>query len=90
MSHVWRPRYQKICEIIIVFKCIGFPPFHKKQISHRNQQSLEQSNVTWVVDVQVVGMYIKVGCDGREGNLQSMLLLECDGTYRSEDCWTQR
>jgi len=41
--------------------------------------------VTHVVDVHVVGMYFKVRLDGREGNLQLALLLECDENYKSID-----
>jgi hypothetical protein len=44
-----------------------------------------QFNVTYVVDLHVVGMYFKVRLDGRERNLQLVLLLECDENYKSID-----
>jgi len=50
-------------------------PPHKKQVSHRN--------LTLIVHVQAMGMYLKVHHDGRKGNLQPTLLLKCDGTCKA-------
>jgi hypothetical protein len=44
-----------------------------------------QFNVTSSVDLQAMGMYLKVCCDRKKGNLQPIILLECDGTYRNDD-----
>jgi len=38
------------------------------------------------MDVQAVGMYLKVQCEGRKGNLRPVLLLEQDGCFKIVDC----
>jgi hypothetical protein len=66
------------------FQVHRFPPPHKRQVINVN--NFFSIYVTSIVDLQAMGMYLKVCCDGKKGNLQPILLLECDGTYRNDDC----
>jgi hypothetical protein len=43
-------------------------------------------NVSSIVGVQVVGIYLKVCHVGRVGNLRPMTLLESNEPFRSNDC----
>ncbi len=41
-----------------------------------------QFNVTSIVDLQAMGIYLKVCCDGKERNLPPILLLQCMAPIR--------
>jgi hypothetical protein len=46
-----------------------FPNLFTRNKSYKLAKKFFQFNVTSIVDVQIVGMYLKVHCDGRKGNL---------------------